>query len=864
MYISAVSKKDKVFVWERDDNGRHLKQYSAEYKFFAKTRKPTKYYSMYGDYLDLHEYDSYFEFKNAVELCKRKNIQVFETDLPQEFRILSKHYYNAKIPNVNITMLDIEVDFDEKIGFSNVANPYGIINSVALYHKWANEIVVLAVPPEEYTGTLDVNKFKELLTNIEKFEAGVNIEIFFVKNEKELLLRLLNELSDSDVLTGWNSDLFDIPYIGKRIETVLGSRYLKKLCFDGAKEPRWKTIEINNRVEQYLILSGRVSLDYMELFKKYDPVERPSYKLEKVSEKELKNMRKLSYSGSLAGLYRKNFVWFIRYNIRDTEILKGFEEKLGYLALANQMCHMTTSAFEDAIGTIKLVGNAIVNFCHHEKNVRVNDITKITTDDSIEGAYVLTPKVGKHKNIGAIDLNSLYPSGIRSVNISPEKRIGQFEHGELAILEIIKGSESLLTFHNYITDERKTAPAHLWKKTLISKKYAISGYGTVYSQDEKGIVPTILENWFNTRKKHQKLKKDSSDKEFAAYHNRVQGVFKILLNSTYGAMSNKYFRFFNLSDAASVTATGRMILRHQCSKVNEYLAGEYALEGDAIIYGDTDSTYFRMKNVETVEEAIKLADETCNVVNASYPDFMKNTFLCTEGFDTIIKAGREIVATTGIFCAKKKYVLYVVDKEGERVNELKIMGLELKTTVIPEEIAKKSIEFITRLLLDEPWNDISIDIVAYKKELELTDEILLLGLPKGIKKNMEKYHLAMINKEKVTIPGHVAAAIHWNHMLKVNEDKISPELTTGMKLKVYYLKKPMTYPEIDGFAFKSIAIPVDIEYIPEWFDLQFFSNIDRHVQIEKLVDMPLEHIISAIDLKSPTAQDLVINSLIEF
>lgn len=344
-------------------------------------------------------------------------------------------------------------------------------------------------------------------------------------------------------------------------------------------------------------------------------------------------------------------------------------------------------------------------------------------------------------------------------------------------------------------------------------------------------------------------------KQEVEYYDRLQYVYKIKLNSLYGALTNLYFRFFDLRMGESTTGTGRMILRHQCSKVNEILTGDYNLQGEAIIYGDTDSTYFKTF-AENKQQAIKIADAVANKINSDYQRFMQETFLCNPGFDNIIKAGRELVSDKGIFVEKKRYILHIVDLDGKEVDKMKIMGLDTKKTSIPRPVSTTLNHFIEELLKGKDWNEISLQIVEYKKQLRNTTNILDIGLPKGIS-DADGYTKRFEMDSNTRLPGHVAAAIHYNMMLDKHNDKNSLRIRSGMKIKVFYLTG-------NHGKFKSIALPTDTEIIPEWFVKEFQPQIDFDAHIERLVDNPLKNILKAIDKDVPSEKSIFIDSLFEF
>jgi DNA polymerase elongation subunit (family B) len=852
-YISAIREKDTVRVWERVDGKRELRNFPAPWYFFT-PHNDGEYDSIFGQKLMRHDFKNHYEFSAAKADCNSSNIQMFESDISPELKVLSEHYYGKPAPDLHVTFLDIEVDYKPDIGFAGPeeGKDYAPINAIALYHNWENRMLVYTIPPTDEVP--DHSSFMKELEEIEPLPTDCEVDIIFCKTEFELLIAFLEEIEDSDVLCGWNSDVFDMPYIARRL-LKLGNQYFRRLSFPLAAKPRWR--EYTDRygvTRDALETHGRTTTDYMELFKKYEVAERPSYKLETIAEEVLPEMRKLEYDGTLAELYVKNYAHFVRYNLRDTEILKGFEEKKGYVELANQMYHISTGDMRHVMGTLKLAELAINNYCIHELNVRVpnNDVD----DDSagIQGAYVLEPQVGMHEWIGSMDINSLYPSSIRSINISPETLIGQFRECERAVEEIKRESMVTLSLMVDGRSEPIEQTAEKWKETLQQNKWAISGYGTVFSQDKQGVIPAILETWYATRKKYQKMMREAKNKEKRAYYDQLQYVYKIKLNSLYGALNNRFFRYYDLRMGESTTGTGRMILKHMCAMAGKLLDDDYNLKAESVIYGDTDSVYFGT-HAKTKEEAILIADTVCEETNKTFDDFMRDTFLCTEGFDTIILAGREVVADRGIFVDKKRYILHLVDNEGEAVDKLKVMGLDTKKTTLPAEVSKELNHFVERLLKGEDWDVIANDIVDYKEQLRTTDDLMTIGLPKGVKKVEYYTDQYKIYGDGVRLPGHVAASIHYNKCLEEYEDHENLPITTGMKIKVFYLTSKYG-------RFHNIAIPTDTQKVPEWFLDHFTVNRDAH--IERLVDNPLNNIIKAIGKETPSRQSLMVEDLLEF
>lgn len=959
-YISATKVNDKVIVWERNEAGeRIILQKEAPYYFYIDDPEG-EFTTIYDTPVSKLTFKTGDEYRAARSKCTEDKIRMWESDIPPEQRVLSNCYYGVPEPKLHTTFFDIEVDYDPNIGFSSPRNPYAPINAVAIFHKWKNELVVICVPPD---GNWTEQKLRKFVNDAEKtapIPTKFDTKFILCDDEAELLLHFLKQIRDTDIICGWNSDFFDVPYVAMRVARVLDGedlvldvtetfneetkkidltwsenpnqqirqkgrfKFLKQLDFERYGMPSFRIVPAKTGKLMGITVDfiGRIRLDYMNLVKKYEPGEKPSYKLSAISEDVLVNdktgeslLPKLEYEGSLADLYRDNFAFFIRYNIRDTEILDGFEDKLGYVDLANKMVHMSTGIFANVNGTLKLAELALVNFCHHEIKRVVNNNVPPPIDRAIDGALVLLPQTGMREKFGSIDINSLYPSAIRSLNISPEMIRGQFEPGDHlwgcsdVAAKVAASSLEKFTMVMESTGEFVTKTGAEWREFLIENKWSLSGYGTAFDQSKQGFIPAILADWYAQRKKYQAMKKKASDEgdvDKANYYDRLQYVYKIKLNSLYGALTNLHFRFYDLRMGESTTGTGRVVLKHQCRKTAEVVEGNYyvdfplyfdvadafealttdeepfeitikkaqeiSLNGskiggvfyetkfkgkfqtDAVIYGDTDSTYFNTYT-DNVADAIKVADLIAKKVNESYPEFMRETFLCNPGFDQIIKAGREVVSDRGIFVEKKRYIIHLVDLDGKAVDKMKVMGLDTKKTTLPVAVSKVLNKFIERYLKGETWESVSESIVEYKDQLRNSPDITLLGLPKGVK-GIEEYTKKYDDYGmEARLPGHVAASIYYNKSLEEYGDKVSMPIISDMKIKVFYLMGKHG-------KFKSIALPTDLEVVPRWFLDNF--RVDKDAHIARLVDNPLTNILKAIDKKPPTKQSLMIDSLFEF
>jgi DNA polymerase elongation subunit (family B) len=500
----------------------------------------------------------------------------------------------------------------------------------------------------------------------------------------------------------------------------------------------------------------------------------------------------------------------------------------------------------------------------------------------------------------------LYPNTYRTLNLSPECIIGQFTNFEddWRGIKNRDDKEHVLEFDNpkLMGCEVLCADGATWREVLIEKQWAITAYGTVIDQSKgPGVIPRLLGDWYADRKKKQKLAKEhqakakqwldnggsKTDQEYIneytlyEYFDLLQHTKKISLNSLYGATLNEYCRFHDPRLGASTTGSGRQITTHMIQTLSTLITGkEFPLEktrdeeGKAlykipyeshVLYGDTDSGYLRLPVTEgmTTDEMVLLADTLADLANESFPEFTKEAFCCTDQFSQYIKCGREVVATRGVFLAKKKYMLSVADFDGVRLKQddkkaFKAMGMELAKSDTPKIIRDFLKKFSIKLLQGETYSQLE-DFTLQNREVLLSN-MILLGMPKScndLDSYTQKYHQIVVqNKGKVTIPGHVRAAINYNDMLEHENDVISPKIKSGDKVKVYYINLN------NEFGFKSIALPADMMKFPKWFTDHF--EIDIRVMEEKLIFSKLQIILNALNLPVPTLQNKLINDLMSF
>jgi DNA polymerase elongation subunit (family B) len=699
-------------------------------------------------------------------------------------------------------------------------------------------------------------------------------------------------------LSGWNSEGYDIPYTVGRIQKVLSSDDTRRLCFWGEK-PKKRTFEKYGREQLSYDLIGRVHLDLLELYRKYTYEERHSFRLDAIGEHEL-GERKTVYEGSLDALYNNDFALFIEYNRQDTNLLAKLEKKLKFIELANEIAHQNTVLLQTTMGAVAVTEQAIVNEAHRRgmivpgRKFRDKDAEPVTA----AGAYVATPKKGIHDWIGSIDINSLYPSVIRALNMGPETIVGQIRpvitsaeinrarHAKKsfaaawdnqfgsweyqAVMAKEKGTELIVDWSDD-TSVRMSA-AQLYDVVFDgNNKWMLSANGTIFTYEYEAIIPGLLKRWYSERQDMQRKMHDAGDNDIEReYWDKRQLVKKINLNSLYGAILNPGCRFFDMRIGQSVTLTGRCITKHMGAKVNEIVAGKYDHIGESIVYGDTDSVYFSAhktlkKEVESgkipwgKDDVIGLYDKIANEVNTTFSSFMNKAFHCPTTRGSVIKAGRELVALKGLFITKKRYAVLYYDKEGERVDtagkqgKVKAMGLDLKRSDTPVFVQDFLSDVLYQVLTGETEEKVLKAISDFRADFKARP-----GWEKGSPKranNVTDYWEKEKKQGKANMPGHVRASINWNTCRQMYGDKYSLPITDGAKVIVCKLKNnPLNY--------TSIAYPVDELRIPDWFkELPF----DSDAMEQTILDQKLDNLIGVLDWDIQSTETTnTFNKLFEF
>jgi DNA polymerase elongation subunit (family B) len=884
-YIDALFDRehDRIHVVERRGGVRRYQEYPANYIFYFDDPRG-KFQSIYGTPVSRFSTRNNKEFRKEVRMHSGK--QLYESDINPIFRCLEENYKDQDAPEIHTAFFDIEVDFDKVRGFSPVEDPFNAITAISVYLNWLDQMLTLAVPPRH----LSMATAQEMVAEFE------NTILF--DNEADMLKMFLDLIDDADVLSGWNSEGYDIPYTINRITRLLTKDDTRKFCLWG-QFPKKRMFERFGAENETYDLVGRVHMDYMQLYRKYTYEERHSYSLDAIAEYEL-GERKTQFEGTLDQLYNQHFTTFIRYNRQDTALLDKLDKKLRFLELASELAHANTVLLQTTMGAVAVTEQAIINEAHERGMVVPNRKQRNdSADNQAAGAYVAYPRKGLHEWVGSVDINSLYPSAIRAMNMGPETIVGQLRqtqtnqyireqmaHNGGKFAEAWEGLFAALEYTSVMNNEIGTeitidwesgeetthSAAEVWNLIFDSSQpWILTANGTILSYEKKGIIPGLLERWYSERKEMQAKKKTATDPKEIAFWDKRQLVKKINLNSLYGAILNPGCRFFDKRIGQSTTLTGRSIAKHMDAYLNECITGEYDHVGQAVIYGDTDSCYFSAwpvlkKEVEegrmawSKEICIQLYDSLADQVNESFPGFMERAFHCPRDMGELIKAGRETVADRGLFITKKRYAVNAIDIENVRldvngkIGKTKATGLDLKRSDTPKVIQDFLLEILNKVLAGAQKDELVEHIRAFKYQF-MERPGWEKGSPKRVN-NLTNYAAEEAKQGKANMPGHVRAALNWNNLRRMNSDNYSMQIVDGMKTIVCKLKS-------NALGWTSIGYPTDEQRLPTWFTELPFDNDAMEATV---VDKKVDNLLGVLnwDLASATNTENTFTALFSF
>lgn len=829
IYIDNQAETPTVYVW--DDRKGLITLPLSDFNYAYVKDPKGKYLSMTGERL------------SKTRRFTRGHPNVFESDLPRETRILTDLYLDEDEPSEGHAVLFFDIEVSMENGIPDVNNPNNEITSIALYDPLIKKYSVYVL---DVNGTHDNRETDE-------------VDTFFCKTEFELIHKFIEayETIGPTILTGWNSNGFDIPYLYNRIRQICGPGTANKLSPIGR-------VKYSERQEMYKI-GGVSCLDYFDLYKKFTYTQLPNYRLNTVGTVEL-GMGKVEYEGSLDELFNTDLDRFIDYNVQDVRILVELDKKLKLIDLARSICHIGHVPYEDYGMSSRFLEGTIVTYLHRNDIIvkdkpqdgreKMEELEN-SNEDGFTGAFVKNPMPGLYDWIFSLDLQSLYPSIIRSLNISPETKMGYVRNWNVE--EHTK--RQIVAYVVEEVDSQTTVEMEYdaFVEFMKDNDLCLSANGVLYTQDKRGIIPEILDKWFAQRIEYKGLMDKhfaEGNKELGEYYDRRQHIQKIFLNSMYGVLGLPVFRFYDVDNAAAVTITGQEVIKHSQDYVNGLYQSRnvapktkawldkywgvlkeeakarkqpipaYPDANDHCVYIDTDSLYFSadmfVEKFETdaqkQEFTIKLAKAIESKLNKYYDEMAAELFFCTD-HKFFIKG--ESVAKTGIWTGKKRYALdktYDLEKNKE-VSKTVFKGLDVVRSTFPKAFTEFMKGLIKDFLTKVPKEELDRKILQFRESLKECSymDVARNTSANGISTYDSKYESGDLN-HRLKGPAHIKAAIIYNRLLKYYDISHRYEkLSDGVKIKYVYLKNnPL---KIETVAFKGYNDPKQIiKLVEEYID----------------------------------------------
>jgi DNA polymerase elongation subunit (family B) len=707
---------------------------------------------------------------------------------------------------IKVFSIDIETSTEE--GFPDI--------------KTANEEILLI--------TVKDNHHKQIVTFGVKAYQNSRTDVKYIQctNEAHLLKEFIIfwQQNYPDVITGWNINGFDIPYLVNRIKRVLGDNFANKLSpWNMLKEKSF--FSHNQSIASYDIV-GISSLDYLELYKKFTYQNQESYRLDYIAGVELGSHKLENPYDNFKDFYTLDWQRFVDYNIRDTELVDQLEDKMKLIELLYTLAFESKMNFNDVYSPVRMWDMIIYNYLS-EHNIVVPMKEDQGKTEAFEGAYVKDPLIGPHKWIASFDLNSLYPHLIMQYNMSPET---------LTDIRMDVNVESLLN----------SQP--LDKNKLVD--LAVTANGWCYRKDVKGFLPALMEEMYNNRSKfkkkmlkvqqeYEKTKEPKLLKDISRLTN-LQMAMKIALNSAYGAVGNKYFRYYDLRIAEGITTSGQLSIRWIANKLNQFMNKTMKTDDkDYVIAIDTDSIYLTLESLvektcvgKTTEEKIKYMDTACEKIIQPFIDNgYQELATYTNAYAQKMQMKREVLADKGIWVAKKRYVLNVHNSEGVQYAKpkVKVMGLEMVKSSTPAVVRSKLYESL-EVILHEDQQSLYQFVEKFRTEF-FKFPVQDIAFPRSVSA-LKEYMGDPIYRKGTPI--HVRGSLLHNHYLKkLHLTKKYEPITNGNKIKFVYLKKHNPFNE-NVIAFNS--------ELPKEFGLHDF--IDYDLQFEKVFLDALQIVIQPL------------------
>ena len=813
-YTNVHQWGDNLLVRAIENDKRVAKRVRYEPTLFVPVQKQTSFTTLDGKFLTPMKFTSMKESKEFVEQYKDQPHLVFGHTQYAYTYIADKYPEDIKWDYSKLLLITIDIEVECENGFPNPRQSIEPLLSITVKNHQTQGIIVWGIG--KFTTDRD------------------DVTYIQCKDETDLLEEFIVfwEQNTPDIVTGWNIDFFDIPYLMNRIKLLFGEKKLKAFSPWGNVSDR-EVFMMGRKHQMYDIL-GVATLDYLQLYKKFTYTNQENYRLDHIAHVELDEQKQENPYETFQEWYTKDYQSFIEYNITDVELVDRLEDKLKLIELLITMAYDCKVNYSDMLGSVKYWDILIYNYLR-KKNIIVPQKRKHSSKaERYEGAYVKDPQVGMHNWVVSLDLNSLYPHLIMQFNISPETLIKQVKNVDV---------DKLLN--------QKVDTSFLPKDTTITPN------GAIFRTDKKGFLPELMEKIYNDRVIYKRkalnasqLYEDTKDKkhlnDMSRYHTK-QLAQKISLNSAYGAIGNEWFRYYDIRNAEAITTSGQLAIRWIEKEVNNYLNKLFdTKEKDYIIASDTDSIYVTFdelvshvfkddvsptKIINFLDKVIKEKIEP--FIDESYDKLAKYL----HAYEQKMVMKREVIADKGIWTAKKRYILNVWDSEGVRYKEphLKIMGIEAVKSSTPASCRQKIKEAL-KLIMSGNEKELNQFIQEFRKQfLELPPEdVAYPRSVNGVGKFMDSNALY-----KKGTPIHVKGAILYNYLLKKKKliNKY-PIIQDGDKIKFFPLRQPNIY-QSNVMSF--------ITDMPKEFNVN--DIIDYDTQFDKAFIEPLNLIIERIGWK---------------
>ena len=806
------------------ENGKHI-THREEWKptLFVPSKRKTKYKTLEGDSVEpirpgfVRDCREFYKKYDEVE-----NFKIYGNDR-YVYQYISEKYpedhIKFDIKKIKLVTIDIEVAAEN--GFPDVENVAEELLLISLQDYATKKVITFGSRPF-------VNR-------------DPNVTYVLCNDEVHLLSSFIAYWRKNlpEVITGWNSQMYDIPYLAGRINRVMGEKYMKDLSPWGLVSQG--EVHIMGRKQITYDIGGVTQLDYLDLYKRFTYTNQESYRLDYIANYEL-GEKKLDHNeyDTFRDFYTKDWDKFVRYNVKDVQLVDRMEDKLKLIELAITMAFDAKVNFIDIHYQVRMWDTIIYNYLK-KQNIVIPPKKKTSKSEKYAGAYVKEPKPGKYDWVVNFDLNSLYPHLIMQYNISPET-LKDDKHPTATVDRILKEE---IDFQLY-------------------KDSAVCANGAMFRTDIRGFLPELMEKIYTERtiykkkmlaakQKYEDTKDPKLIKDIATFNN-IQMARKIQLNSAYGAIGNEYFRYYKLENAEAITLSGQVSIRWIEDRLNNYLNKLLKTDDDYVIAVDTDSVYLNMGPlVETIyqgrektsEDVISFLDKVSQTklepyIESSYQKLASYV----NAYEQKMIMKRENIADRGIWTAKKRYILNVWDSEGVRYNEpkLKMMGIEAVKSSTPAP-CRQMIKDVLKLIMTKTEDDV-IDFIenCRTKFQSLPPEDI--AFPRTCS-NVKKYRSVNAIYEKGT-PIHARGALLFNHYVKKNKltQKYSL-INNGEKVKFCYLKRPNPIQE-NVISF--------IQQFPE--ELNLDKYIDYDLQFNKSFLEPLKIILDSIGWQAERTANL--------